>query len=80
MKTVEISKAEGSRNGLLMWYYGIEGYIEKAVTSDDFLELAVRCGKLAAACGSVAVEIAKAGGVPLKPLTKANKRWVRNLK
>ena len=80
MKKVEISKAEASRNGLLMWYYGLESYIDKASTAHDFLELAERCGKLAASCGGVAAEIARAGDVPLKPLTRANKKWVKEVK
>ena len=80
MAEIKIRKAEASRNGLLMWYYGLESYIDKASTAHDFLELAERCGKLAASCGGVAAEIARAGDVPLKPLTRANKKWVKEVK
>ena len=80
MAKIEISKAEASRNGVLLGYYGIESYLDHATTAEDFLALAERCGKLAAYCGGVAAEIARSGDAPLKPLTEENKKWVKNLK
>ena len=80
MKKVEISKAEASRNGFLMFYYRIGEEIDIARTAQDYLILAEQCAKLAACCGKVAVEIARQGDVPLKPLTAASKRWIKNLK
>ena len=80
MAKIEISKAEASRNGVLLWYYGIESYLDHATTAEDFLALAERCGKLAAYCGGVAAEIARSGDVPFKPLTRENKKWVKMLK
>ena len=80
MEKTEIRKAEASRNGVLMWYFGIESYFDAATTANDYLALAERCAKLAAYCGGVAAEIARDGDKPLTPLTKANKKWVKNLK
>ena len=80
MAEIEIRKAEASRNGILLWYYGIESYLDAATTADDYLALAERCAKLAAYCGGVAAEIARDGDKPLSPLTKENKKWVKNLK
>ena len=80
MAEIEIRKAEASRNGILLWYYGIESYLDTATTADDYLALAERCAKLAAYCGGVAAEIARDGDKPLTPLTKANKKWVKKLK
>ena len=80
MAKIEISKGEASRNGVLLWYYGIESYLDHATTAEDFLALAERCGKLAVYCGGVAAEIARSGDAPLKPLTEENKKWVRTLK
>ena len=79
MAKVKIRKAEASRNGVLLWYYGIESYLDAATTADDYLALAERCAKLAAYCGGVAAEIARDGDTPLMPLTKANKEWIKKL-
>ena len=80
MEKTEIRKAEASRNGVLMWYFGVESYFDAATTANDYLALAERCAKLAAYCGGVAAEIARDGDKPLTPLTKANKKWVKELK
>jgi hypothetical protein len=40
MAKVKIRKAEASRNGVLLWYYGIESYLDAATTADDYLALA----------------------------------------
>ena len=80
MKKIEIPKADASRNGLLMYYYDLENHIDTAKTVEDFLKLMARCNTLATACSEVAIEIAKNGNTPLTPLTKENKKWVKNLK
>ena len=79
MAEIKIRKAEASRNGVLMWYFGIESYFDAATTANDYLALAERCAKLAAYCGGVAAEIARDGDVPLTPLTEANKEWIKKL-
>ena len=55
MKKVEISKAEASRNGFLMFYYRLGEEIDIARTAQDYLILAEQCAKFAACCGKVAV-------------------------
>ena len=79
MAEIKIRKAEASRNGVLMWYFGIESYFDAATTANDYLALSERCAKLAAYCGGVAAEIARDGDVPLTPLTEANKEWIKKL-
>lgn len=80
MAKIEISKAEASRNGVLLWYHGIESYLDHATTAEDYLALAERCGKLAAYRGGVVAEIARSGDAPLKPLMEKNKKCVKVLK
>ena len=80
MAEIKIRKAEASRNGVLMWYFGIESYFDAATTANDYLALAERCAKLAAYCRGVAAEIARDGDKPLTPLTKANKKLIKELK
>lgn len=62
-----------------MWYFGIESYFDAATTAEDYLALAERCAKLAAYCGEIATEIAREKDIPLPPLTKENKKWIKKL-
>ncbi len=67
---------EAARNTLMLTFYGLEGYIKKAKTTADYIDLIRRTGMLAERMGAVLAKMAESGET-LKPMDANTIDWIK---